>query len=204
MRACTRTGADRAVLCQRKCNTKHPPGDEIYRKDNISVFEVPPADLLTVAQTVARKLGHQAEPCSWLIAEPCSWLIAMAQVDGKGENKQYCQNLSFLGKLFLDHKTLYYDVDPFLFYLICHCDEHGCHLAAYFSKEKQSQDEYNLACILTLPPYQQKGFGKFMISFCECIYALWLMGGALWLMGGALQHMNCRRRKESQAHQRGL
>jgi hypothetical protein len=31
----------------------------------------------------------------------------------------FCQNLCFLAKLFLDHKTLYYDVDLFLFYVLC-------------------------------------------------------------------------------------
>ena len=31
-------------------------------------------------------------------------------------------------------------------------------------KEKQSQENYNLACILTFPPYQRKGYGKFLIS----------------------------------------
>ena len=36
--------------------------------------------------------------------------ISVFEVDGCGENKMYCQNLSFLAKLFLDHKTLYYDV----------------------------------------------------------------------------------------------
>jgi len=35
----------------------------------------------------------------------------------------------------------------------------------YFSKEKCSEDGYNLACILTLPCYQKKGYGKFLISF---------------------------------------
>ena len=28
-------------------------------------------------------------------------------------------------KLFLDHKTLYYDTDPFLFYVMCECDNRG-------------------------------------------------------------------------------
>lgn len=37
-------------------------------------------------------------------------------------------------------------------------------LSRYFSKEKSSEDGYNLACILTLPPYQRKGYGKFLIS----------------------------------------
>lgn len=34
-------------------------------------------------------------------------------------------------------------------------------------QEKHSEESYNLACILTLPPYQRKGYGKFLIAFCE-------------------------------------
>ncbi len=30
----------------------------------------------------------------------------------------YGQNLCLLAKLFLDHKTLHYDVEPFLFYVL--------------------------------------------------------------------------------------
>jgi histone acetyltransferase MYST1 len=106
------------------CGMKSPPGKEIYREEDISMFEV----------------------------------------DGK-ENKVYCQNLCLLSKLFLDHKTLYYDVDPFLFYVLCEVDQTGCHhIVGYFSKEKQSQENYNLACILTFPPYQRKGYGKFLMS----------------------------------------
>ncbi|KAF6266503.1 MYST family histone acetyltransferase [Scenedesmus sp. NREL 46B-D3] len=107
-----------------KCKLRHPPGDEIYRKDNISMFEV----------------------------------------DGRKE-KQYCQNLCYLAKLFLDHKTLYYDVDLFLFYVLCETDARGAHIVGYFSKEKNSEEGYNLACILTLPCYQKKGYGKFLIAF---------------------------------------
>eukprot|EP00753_Platysulcus_tardus_P007069 PLAT14810.1.p1 GENE.PLAT14810.1~~PLAT14810.1.p1 ORF type:complete len:437 (-),score=205.08 PLAT14810.1:73-1383(-) len=86
------------------------------------------------------------------------------EVDGQ-LNKIYCQNLCLLAKLFLDHKTLYYDVDPFLFYVLCEVDADGAHLVGYFSKEKSSPEEYNLACILTFPPYQRKGYGKLLISF---------------------------------------
>lgn len=46
----------------------------------------------------------------------------------------YCQNLCLLAKLFLDHKTLYYDVEPFLFYVLTQNDSKGCHLVGYFSK----------------------------------------------------------------------
>lgn len=90
--------------------------------------------------------------------------ISVFEIDG-AISKTYCQNLCLLAKLFLDHKTLYYDVDPFLFYVMTECDELGCHPVAYFSKEKRSVEEYNLACILTLPPYQRKGYGRFLISF---------------------------------------
>jgi hypothetical protein len=48
----------------------------------------------------------------------------MFEVDGK-KSKVYCQNLCLLSKLFLDHKTLYYDVDPFLFYIMCEKDAQG-------------------------------------------------------------------------------
>jgi len=37
-------------------------------------------------------------------------------------------------------------------------------VVGYFSKEKASEEGYNLACILTLPAYQRKGYGKFLIS----------------------------------------
>ena len=75
------------------------------------------------------------------------------------------QSLCYLAKCFLDHKTLYYDVDPFLFYVICKLDEFGYHIVGYFSKEKYSESGFNLACILTLPPYQRQGFGRFIIEF---------------------------------------
>ncbi|KAI5283462.1 Histone acetyltransferase [Ascosphaera aggregata] len=106
-----------------KCTLMHPPGNEIYRDDNVSFFEV----------------------------------------DGRRQ-RTWCRNLCLLSKLFLDHKTLYYDVDPFLFYCMCSRDEHGCHLLGYFSKEKESAEGYNVACILTLPQYQRKGYGRLLIA----------------------------------------
>jgi hypothetical protein len=61
--------------------------------------------------------------------------LSVYEVDGK-KNRVYCQNLCLLAKLFLDHKTLYYDVDPFYFYIICEVDDSGAHIVGYFSKEK--------------------------------------------------------------------
>lgn len=89
--------------------------------------------------------------------------LSVFEIDGK-ENRVYCQNLCLLAKLFLDHKNLYYDVDPFYFYVVCEVDEKGAHIVGYFSKEKASAEDYNLACILTFPQFQKCGYGKFIIS----------------------------------------
>ncbi|XP_037073245.1 LOW QUALITY PROTEIN: histone acetyltransferase Tip60-like [Pollicipes pollicipes] len=90
--------------------------------------------------------------------------ISFFEVDGR-KNKVYAQNLCLLAKLFLDHKTLYYDTDPFLFYVMTECDSRGNHIVGYFSKEKESTEDYNVACILALPPYQRKGYGRLLIEF---------------------------------------
>ncbi|XP_036381409.1 histone acetyltransferase KAT6B-like isoform X4 [Megalops cyprinoides] len=108
----------------KKCGWFHPPANEIYRKGDLSVFEV----------------------------------------DGN-VSKIFCQNLCLLAKLFLDHKTLYYDVEPFLFYILTKNDEKGCHLVGYFSKEKLCQQKYNVSCIMIMPQYQRQGFGRFLIDF---------------------------------------
>lgn len=34
-------------------------------------------------------------------------------------------------------------------------------------QEKESSEDYNVACILTLPPYQRKGYGKVLIEFSK-------------------------------------
>lgn len=62
--------------------------------------------------------------------------MSFFEVDGR-RNPLYCQNLCLLAKLFLGSKTLYYDVEPFLFYVMTENDEFGCHFVGYFSKEKR-------------------------------------------------------------------
>ncbi|RPB14354.1 histone acetyltransferase mst1 [Morchella conica CCBAS932] len=90
--------------------------------------------------------------------------VSFFEIDGRRQ-RTWCRNLCLLSKCFLDHKTLYYDVDPFLFYCMTTRDEYGCHLIGYFSKEKESAEGYNVACILTLPQYQRHGYGKLLIAF---------------------------------------
>ncbi|GFF41615.1 histone acetyltransferase mst2 [Aspergillus udagawae] len=90
--------------------------------------------------------------------------ISIFEVDGR-KNPVYCQNLCLLAKLFLGSKTLYYDVEPFLFYVMTEFDDLGCHFVGYFSKEKRPSSANNVSCILTLPIHQRKGYGNLLIDF---------------------------------------
>jgi histone acetyltransferase MYST1 len=103
--------------------------------------------------------------------------ISVFEVNGS-DHKVYCQNLCLMAKLFLDHKTLYFDVEPFLFYILTEVDKKGCHIVGYFSKEKESPESNNVACILTLPPYQRKGYGKFLIALSYELSKIEVMVGS--------------------------
>ncbi|TCD71419.1 hypothetical protein EIP91_010125 [Steccherinum ochraceum] len=127
----------------KKCSLKSPPGRKVYQRGAHIIWEV----------------------------------------DG-AKDKLYCQNLSLFGKLFIDIKTLFFDCDNFLFYILTDADSQRDHVLGFFSKacfpsrhglhasdsdsslqEKVSYDDYNLACIVVLPPYQKKGYGMLMIEF---------------------------------------
>ncbi|KZT07692.1 uncharacterized protein LAESUDRAFT_724683 [Laetiporus sulphureus 93-53] len=90
--------------------------------------------------------------------------ISIFEVDGR-RNKIYCQNLCLLSKMFLDHKSLFYDVEPFLFYVVTEFDDVGSRFIGYFSKEKRSPKDYNVSCIMTLPVRQRQGWGQLLIDF---------------------------------------
>ncbi|KAH7271200.1 hypothetical protein B0J15DRAFT_484298 [Fusarium solani] len=90
--------------------------------------------------------------------------VSVFEVDGR-KNPVYCQNLCLLAKLFLGSKTLYYDVEPFLFYVLCEYNDTGYHFVGYFSKEKRASSQNNVSCILTLPIHQRKGYGNLLIDF---------------------------------------
>ncbi|QIW99468.1 hypothetical protein AMS68_004986 [Peltaster fructicola] len=110
--------------------------------------------------------------------------LSFFEVDGR-RNPLYCQNLCLLAKLFLGSKTLYYDVEPFLFYIMTENDEFGCHFVGYFSKEKRGcgppplsrspeataldaalfSPGNNVSCILVLPVHMRRGFGRVLIEF---------------------------------------
>lgn len=78
--------------------------------------------------------------------------LSMFELDGKTD-ATYCENLSYLSKLFLDHKNLVYNTEIFLYYVLCETDEEGSHIVGYFSKYKDNSNDINLSCILVLPCY---------------------------------------------------
>ncbi|PLW16905.1 hypothetical protein PCANC_20157 [Puccinia coronata f. sp. avenae] len=96
--------------------------------------------------------------------------LIIREVDGSSA-KLYCQCLCLFGKLFIDHKYIFFDVESFNFYILTNVEEDAGTgsvretIVGFFSKEKISYDGYNLACIVTLPPYQKKGYGTLLIEF---------------------------------------
>ena len=57
-----------------------------------------------------------------------------------------------------------------LFYILTDADSTRDHVIGFFSKEKVSYDDYNLACIVVLPPYQRMGYGMLMIEFSRYFF----------------------------------
>lgn len=84
-----------------RCLWNAPPGDEIYRDGEISMFEL----------------------------------------DGQIQ-RTFCENLCLISKLFLDHKTLRFDCEPFHFYVLTErrpvagTKKFNHHFCGYFSKER--------------------------------------------------------------------
>jgi len=215
------------------CEWRNPPGILIYNDGNTS------AEGASIRNSVRRR-GRRNRSSRRS--------VRVYEVDGM-LSSLYCQNMCLLAKLFLDHKTLYFDVAPFLFYVVCEVvyddddeqpevadpvkvepgsgtddgmvytlhEKRGekemvgvvvlddddssetkvkvedvdsvvdvemelekqrmkdpssgrsgsprCEFVGFFSKEKPvCNSEFNLACIMTLPPFQSKGYGTFMIA----------------------------------------
>jgi len=95
----------------------------------------------------------------------------------------FCQNLSLFAKLFLDNKSVFFDVTGFNYFLLVYtppappppADLTNGEVAemsppprgeivGFFSKEKMSWDNNNLACILIFPPWQRKGLGALLMG----------------------------------------
>jgi hypothetical protein len=88
----------------------------------------------------------------------------------------FCQNLSLFAKLFLDNKSVFFDVTGFKYFLLVYTPateppadateitQPRSQIVGFFSKEKMSWDNNNLACILIFPPWQRKGLGALLMG----------------------------------------
>ncbi|CAH0026270.1 unnamed protein product [Clonostachys rhizophaga] len=102
------------------------------------------------------------------------------EVDGEVD-RLFCQNLSLFAKLFLDNKSVFFDVGAFNYFLLVYTPppppnphpipndpnsvpEPRPQITGLFSKEKLSWDNNNLACILVFPPWQRKGLGALLMG----------------------------------------
>ena len=92
----------------------------------------------------------------------------------------FCQNLSLFSKLFLENKSVCFDLSAFNYYLLVYDGQPPSgpsyarqgvsgqgtshQVIGFFSKEKMSWDHNNLACILIFPPWQRRGLGKVLMG----------------------------------------
>jgi hypothetical protein len=90
--------------------------------------------------------------------------ISFFEVNGSTQ-RVYCENLSYISRMYLDHKNIYNSIESFLFYILCEIKEDSFHLVGYFSKEKAREaGSNNLSCILVMPFCQRGGYGKLIIE----------------------------------------
>ncbi|KAL7674411.1 hypothetical protein ACOME3_000690 [Neoechinorhynchus agilis] len=76
-----------------------------------------------------------------------------------------CESLLLFGKLFLDSKTIFFDIDNYVFYVIYEKSKEGDLVAAGFYSKNFIMTANNLSTIIVFPPFQKKGYGRFLISF---------------------------------------
>ncbi|KAF3941198.1 hypothetical protein ABW19_dt0202593 [Dactylella cylindrospora] len=113
------------------------------------------------------------------------------EADGANPDHQaFLQRMCLFGKFFIQNKSIWYEFDNFLFYILVEKtspdqkgkqklntkfkeegDEIHSHngdtfsYCGFFSKEKTSYDDNNLSCIILYPPYRSQGLGGALIDF---------------------------------------
>lgn len=137
-----------------------------------------------------KKGGVAAKMVEEVVHDRGEWSIW--EVDGE-KDVLFCQNLSLFAKLFLDNKSVFFDVTGFNYFLLVYTPPPAAnppsvppsaahpdnsvspsesttappprrHIVGFFSKEKMSWDNNNLACILIFPPWQRKGLGALLMG----------------------------------------
>ncbi|KAF9872778.1 MOZ/SAS family protein [Colletotrichum karsti] len=142
----------------------HPRGRRLVRR------EVPRAAGGGKKGNVAARFTEE------VVTDEGEWSVW--EVDGE-QDVLFCQNLSLFAKLFLDNKSVFFDVRGFNYFLLVYTppppprpadsasteqQQPRPHIVGFFSKEKMSWDNNNLACILVFPPWQRKGLGALLMG----------------------------------------
>ena len=131
-----KNSGERAKHWREVCTVAHPPGDEIYRSDGISVFAVEGLEFP----------GY----CERLLLLSKLFLEEKRVCSRTASQAFHVGGFTFFVLVKWREENLH---------------EGPCSFVGYYSRLKSSQRDSNvLSCILTLPHQQRKGFGKFLIT----------------------------------------
>ncbi|KAL7820822.1 acyl-CoA N-acyltransferase [Trichoderma gracile] len=157
-------------LCQQRA---HIPGNKIYvhPKGRRTVYV--PQDASRGPGQKKRRGEGNIRYVEEVVQDEGEW--SLWEVDGE-KDVLFCQNLSLFAKLFLDNKSVFFDVTGFNYFLLVYTPPAVAtsagvapppvtpQITGFFSKEKMSWDNNNLACILIFPPWQRKGLGTLLMG----------------------------------------
>ncbi|KAM0192052.1 hypothetical protein ACHAPQ_002795 [Fusarium lateritium] len=156
-------------VCERKTQI---PGRKVYVHPRGRRKILVPHD--TKASGPKRRKGEgNIRYVEEIVQDEGEWSIW--EVDGEKDGL-FCQNLSLFAKLFLDNKSVFFDVSGFNYFLLVYtpparpsntsaeAEPQAPRITGFFSKEKMSWDNNNLACILVFPPWQRKGLGALLMG----------------------------------------
>ncbi|UNI17534.1 Histone acetyltransferase [Purpureocillium takamizusanense] len=160
-------------LCERR---GHVPGEKVYVHPKGRRRILVAHDGKTPGPGPKRRRGDGGvRYVEEIVQDEGEWSIW--EVDGEKDGL-FCQNLSLFAKLFLDNKSVFFDVTGFNYFLLVYtppakptpppgtepAPRAPPQVTGFFSKEKMSWDNNNLACILVFPPWQRKGLGALLMG----------------------------------------
>ncbi|KAJ9444724.1 hypothetical protein DIPPA_62658 [Diplonema papillatum] len=149
-----------------------PPGTCLYEDDSWALWEIDG--------------GEGSEYNNEVAGNTVNLDVTQHRIIECATRELYCQNMSLLSKMFLDHKHECFTTSNFVFFVLTekyHREDQQVTNRAfdsntlrpavggidylfrgYFSREKGQRDN-NLSCVMVLPPWQRLGLGKMLIHF---------------------------------------